>query len=213
VNVSAEVWARLIATGAPRFFDPGAVLLRQGDAATHVLILVSGRVKALRTAPDGSVLVLAVRGPGEIIGDITVLGGGTRSATVIAVDRCETRIVPADRFILLVRSLRLEVQIFGRAMARILEGDAWRAELASLPAAPRLARTLLRLAVPSPGGPPDVNLDQAELGQAAGLARSTVAAELARLRAQRIVKTSRRRVVIIDATRLQAIAQSDASNV
>jgi len=51
-------------------------------------------VKALRIEADGSVLVLAVRGSGEIIGDITVLGDSTRNATVIAVDRCETRIVP-----------------------------------------------------------------------------------------------------------------------
>jgi CRP-like cAMP-binding protein len=180
----------------------------QGDVAAHVVVLVSGRVKALRIAADGSVLVLAVRGPGEILGDITVLGGGARSATVIAVDRCETRIIAAERFILLVRSLRLESQLFGRAMSRILEGDAWRAELAALPAAPRIARTLLRLAVSNPDGPPDVNLDQTELGQAAGLARSTVAAELARLRERGIVTTTRRRIVITDLGRLRSLAES-----
>ena len=208
MSVSAEAWARLLASGSPHFFEPGTVLLYQGDVAAHVVVLVSGRVKALRIAADGSVLVLAVRGPGEILGDITVLGGGARSATVIAVDRCETRIIAAERFILLVRSLRLESQLFGRAMSRILEGDAWRAELAALPAAPRIARTLLRLAVSNPDGPPDVNLDQTELGQAAGLARSTVAAELARLRERGIVTTTRRRIVITDLGRLRSLAES-----
>lgn len=154
MSISAEAWARLLSAGGTHFYESGAVLLRQGDPATHVLALVDGRVRAFRTAHDGCVLVLAVRGPGEILGDIAVLGGDSRSATVIAVDRCETRIVPADRFLLLVRSLGLETQLFRHAMARILEGEAWRAELASLPAGPRLVRTLLRLTVPGPGGRP-----------------------------------------------------------
>ena len=182
MNVSAEAWTRLLSAGAARFYEPGAILLRQGERASHVLVLVAGHVKAIRTSSDGSVLVLGVRGPGEILGDLAVLGGGRRSATVTAVDRCETRIIPADRFLLLVRSLGLETELLQHMMSRIREGEAWRAELALLAAGPRLARTLIRLAVPGPDGAADVSLDQTELGQAAGLSRSTVAAELARLR-------------------------------
>lgn len=213
MSISAEAWARLLSAGGPHFYEPGAVLLRQGEPATHVLALIAGHVKALRTSHDGNVLVLAVRGPGEILGDISVLGGDSRSATVIAVDRCETRILPADRFLLLVRSLGLETQLFRHAMARIREGEAWRAELAALPAGPRLARTLLRLAVPGPDEPAEVGLDQTELGQAAGLSRSTVAAELARLREQGVIATTRRRIIITDLPSLQALAKFSYGNV
>jgi len=213
VSISTEAWTRLLSSGACHFYEPGAVLLRQGAPATHVLALVTGRVKALRTSRDGSVLVLAMRGPGEILGDISVLGGDSRSATVIATDRCETRIIAADRFLVLVRSLGLETQLFRHAMARIREGEEWRAELATLPAAPRLARTLLRLALPDSVGSADVGLDQIELGQAAGLSRSTVAAELAQLRALGIIATTRGRTVITDLARLQALATPDRGNV
>ncbi len=75
------------------------MLLRQGEPATHVLALVAGRVKIARTSRDGDVLILAIRGPGEILGDISVFGGKDRSASVIAVDRCETRIIPSERFL------------------------------------------------------------------------------------------------------------------
>jgi CRP/FNR family cyclic AMP-dependent transcriptional regulator len=167
VSVSAEAWARLGSAGRVRRHDPGVVLLRQGDPATHVLALVAGRVKVLRTSSDGNVLVLAVRGPGEILGDISVLGGEDRSATVITVDQCETR----------------------------------------------LMRTLLRLATPGPAMPVDVGLDQTELGQAAGLSRSTVAVELARLRDQGVIATARRRIVITDLSRLRALAESGHGNV
>jgi CRP-like cAMP-binding protein len=93
-------------------------------------------------------------------------------------------------------------------MARIREGEEWRAELATLAAGPRLARTLMRLAAPGPDGSADVGLDQAELGQAAGLSRSTVAAELARLREQGVVVTVRRRVIIANLSRLQSLIES-----
>ena len=89
----------------------------------------------------------------------------------------------------------------------------WRAEIAALPAGPRLVRTLLRLAAPGPAAPIDVGLDQTELGQAAGLARSTIAVELARLRAQGIVATSRRRITITDIARLRTLAESGHGNV
>jgi len=213
VNVSAEAWARLLSAGAARFYEPEAILLRQGERASHVLVLVAGHVKAIRTSSDGSLLVLGVRGPGEILGDLAVLGGDRRSATVTAVDRCETRIIPADRFLLLVRSLGLETQLLQHMMTRIREGEAWRAELALLAAGPRLARTLIRLAVPGPDGAADVSLDQTELGQAAGLSRSTVAAELALLREQGIVATTRRRIIITDLHRLQTLTESTGGNV
>jgi CRP/FNR family transcriptional regulator, cyclic AMP receptor protein len=54
--------------------------------------------------------------------------------------------------------------------------------------------------------PVDVGLDQTEVGQAAGLSRSTVAVELARLRQQGVIATGRRRIVITDMARLRALA-------
>jgi CRP/FNR family cyclic AMP-dependent transcriptional regulator len=208
-----EVWARLLSAGAPRFYEQGAVLLRQGEPASYILPLVAGRVRVTRVSRDGSVLVLGVRGPGEILGDIAVLGGDDRSATVTATCRCETRLIPADRFLLMVRSLGMERQLFRHVMVRSREGDEWRADLAARPAGPRLARTLIRLAISGPDGSADVDLDQAELGQAAGLSRSTVAAELARLREQGVVATARRRIVITDLPRLRILAEFSQGNV
>lgn len=208
VDLSSEAWARLTEAGGHISYEPGQTILRQGESPTHVLALISGRVKALRTSHDGSVLILGVRGPGEILGEMGVLGGSGRSATVIAVDQCEVRTIPAERFLLLVRSLRLEAQLLRRAMARIREGEEWRAECAVLPARPRIARILLRLAIPGPDGQADVVLDQTELGLAAGLSRSTVAMELALLRKQGVIATSRRRIIITDRARLEAMGKS-----
>jgi CRP-like cAMP-binding protein len=61
--------------------------------------------------------------------------------------------------------------------------------------------------------PPDVALSQSELGQAAGLARSTVAAELARLRELGAIDTGRGHILVTDLGRLRAAAGEIDRNV
>jgi len=54
--------------------------VRQGDPGTHVLLPTAGIVKVTRFEPNGEELLLALRGPGEAIGEIAVLDGTERSA-------------------------------------------------------------------------------------------------------------------------------------
>ncbi|GAA4236131.1 Crp/Fnr family transcriptional regulator [Actinomadura meridiana] len=208
-----RTWESLVAAGDERSYRAGAVLLHQGDPPSHVLLLLEGRVKALLTLPDGERLLLAVRGPGELLGEIAVLGGDDRSATVIAVDPCVTRVLTADRFRTLVRTSGAEQVLLRRAMRRLREVEAWRAETAALPAGRRVVRALLRLAMPGRDGRPGVGLGQSEIGQAVGLSRGVVAAELARLREQGVIATGRGGVVITDLPRLRALAASGRGSV
>ncbi|MEW2357514.1 Crp/Fnr family transcriptional regulator [Spirillospora sp. NPDC029432] len=213
MDVSAEMWDQLHGAGNEHRFGRGQVVLRQGEPATHVLLLVSGRVKASLTLPDGEILLLAVRGPGELLGGMAVLGGDDRSATVTTIEPCVMRALSAERFRALVRTADLETELLRRAMRRIREGEVWRAETASLPASSRVVRALVRLAAPGTDDPVDVGLGQVEVGQAVGLSRSVVAAELAKLREQGIVRTTRRRILITDPARLRALAASGHGNV
>jgi CRP/FNR family transcriptional regulator, cyclic AMP receptor protein len=209
MDVPSELRGLLVEEGTERCFRVDEIVLRQGDPPSHVLLLISGRVKVLLTMPDGAVLLLAVRGSGELLGEIAVLGGEGRSATVVAIEPCVMRMMNADRFRVLLRSSGFEADLLRRAMRRIREGEAWRAETAALPAGPRVVRALVRLAVPRAGGTPvEVGLDQTEIGQAVGLSRSMVAAELKKLRDLGMVSTGRRRVVITDPARLRDLAES-----
>lgn len=210
--VSAQVWEHLLNAGGARTFRPGTPLLRQGEAATHVLALVSGRVKIVLTSADGNTLILGIRGPREILGDMAVLGHAERSATVIAIDPCETRRIEASRFLRLVETYRLEADLLSHAMTRIREGEQWRAELAQLPAGPRLARTLVHLVAADSWTPADVGLSQTEVGQAAGLSRAMVAAELRHLRELGVIETGRRRITIIDMPALRDTARLEPSD-
>jgi CRP/FNR family cyclic AMP-dependent transcriptional regulator len=206
MHVSPSMWARLVETGTRVRFGTGEVVLRQGDPSSHVALLVTGAVKVLLYLPEGRSLLLAVRGPGEVLGVMGVVSGAPRSATVIAAGPCLTRVLSAQRFLAFMRAAGEEPMLLRRAMLRIREGEEWRAETATLPARPKVARALLRLAVPTGKSRCEVPLSQAEIGAAVGMSRGAVALELAGLREAGLVETTLRRVVILDPAGLRDLA-------
>jgi CRP/FNR family transcriptional regulator, cyclic AMP receptor protein len=83
-----EAWQALLANGMVRRFGKGEILMRQGEPGSHVFVLARGRVKVARVDTEGNELLLALRGVGDIVGELAVLGGGARSATVTALVPC-----------------------------------------------------------------------------------------------------------------------------
>jgi CRP/FNR family transcriptional regulator, cyclic AMP receptor protein len=210
--VSPQIWASLIEAGTPHTFEPGEILLFEGDTADRVIVLLAGRVKVSRLEPDGRSLVLAVRGSGELLGEMGLLGRSDRSATVTAVDECRTQVISSTRFLPLVDELGLADQLLRHAFQRLTQTERFYAQLAGAPAGARVARGLLWLARPAPAsnrlnGRLDIGLDQREFGQAVRLSRASVAAELGRLRAEGIVITRRGRIVLEDLERLRELAE------
>jgi predicted acylesterase/phospholipase RssA len=67
----------------------GQVLFRQGDPSTSLFIVVSGRLRAVTEKPDGSLRVLNEVAAGESIGEMGLITGAPRSATILALrDTC-----------------------------------------------------------------------------------------------------------------------------
>lgn len=207
--LAQETWRALLAAGAVRRFSTGEVLMRQGDPGTYVLALTAGNVKVSRVESQGDELLLAVRGPGEIIGEIAVLDGTVRSATVTSLGPCITYVLPAARFLRIIREFHAETVLLRHIIARYREGEEVRTELAELPARQRIARVLLRLAGAVEGMHPALELSQEELAHAAGLSRSAVATELAGLRRLGLVATGRRRLVICNPAGLRSAAGTE----
>ena len=197
----APAWHALLVRGSPRRYTRGEALLRQGEPGRFVLALTSGLAKVTRLDADGHEVVLAVRGRGEIVGEITYLDNRVRLATVTATTACLAYIVPDGSFRQIIADFDLNDLVFRHVSGRLRESEEIRSELASLPPRRRIARMLLRL---SPDG--YCGLSQADFAKAVGLSRSAVAGELAWFRERRMVVTGRQRVTITDCSRLVAFA-------
>ncbi len=78
--------------------DLGDVLWRQGTPCKGLCVLLAGQVQVCRRLPGDRELELARLGPGEVMGEIPLLGRGAHSATVRAVERCSLWFLSRDEF-------------------------------------------------------------------------------------------------------------------
>ena len=69
----------------PLTAEPGKVLMTQGEVASSFILISAGSVRVTHTAPDGELVVHNI-GPGLIVGEIALLRGGTRNATVLVTE-------------------------------------------------------------------------------------------------------------------------------
>ena len=63
----------------------GEVLFHEGDSGDRAYIVLDGKVKLGRTSSDGRENLLAILGPGQMFGELSLFDPGPRSATVTAV--------------------------------------------------------------------------------------------------------------------------------
>ena len=87
----------LSALGRDIAFAPHATMCVEGDRATHLFIIVDGWVKIFSVTENGHEMVLALRGYGDIVGEISGETAGYRTATIQAIDAVRALIVGYDR--------------------------------------------------------------------------------------------------------------------
>jgi CRP/FNR family cyclic AMP-dependent transcriptional regulator len=203
----------LRAIGAWRSFEPSSVILVKDDASDHVLILWSGYAKVhLRVGGDRDV-VLAVRGPGDIVGEMVSISGGRRSAMVTAIGDVMALGISAERFTnFLDRSPHASSVLRRVLVERLREGDRYRFAAGTLSVERRLARLLLEFArrygTPTGDGGTKVALalTQKDLAAFVGGSQRTIARAMERWREREIVVTGRRWVIVKQTPALRRIA-------
>jgi CRP-like cAMP-binding protein len=180
----------------------------EGEPTTHVFILVTGWVKVLAVTSDGRELMLALRGQGDIIGEIAGLTTGHRNATVRAVDTVRALIVRYDRFGAFLDSHPRADRAYRQVMTlRWNDAATTLRSRALTTGAQRVALLLLELTERygsvANGTMP---LSQEELANLAGTSRATVTRAFARWKKRGLIRTAPRRITVLDLKGLQKVA-------
>ena len=81
-----------------RDFAADETLVRQGNPGVGLFIIVSGKVKVVKTNEQGERLDIATHGGGEVIGEMSVLDGANRTADVIAVEQTKCLVLSSWDF-------------------------------------------------------------------------------------------------------------------
>ncbi len=91
MSVPLDGVSALAERGARKAFPAGSVLIHQGDIGNTMYVILAGTVRVQREHVSlAGPIVLADLTPGQVVGEMGVLDGDPRSATVIAVDDVET---------------------------------------------------------------------------------------------------------------------------
>jgi CRP-like cAMP-binding protein len=111
--------------GEPGTYAPGSVIFEQGGTADCVLVVRSGRVRVTARHGGGDEVVLAERGPGELLGDLAAIDGQSRSASVTALEEVRGLVVPLHAFrVFLMDHPRAAISLLELMSRRLREAEA-----------------------------------------------------------------------------------------
>ena len=176
-DVPPEDVRELLTIARRRTFSRDEVVFHRGDPADSLQLIVKGRFAVRITTPLGDTALIAVHGPGDAFGELSLVSeAAVRSATVSALEAGETRSVYRDDFARLQRRypavnsilVHLLAEQLRRANERIVEAHYVDADT-------RVRRRLLDLSrVYGHEGAATVPLTQEALAEMAGTSRATV---------------------------------------
>jgi CRP/FNR family transcriptional regulator len=201
--------SRIASVAVPRSFPEGVRVFHEGDKSDACYVVKSGTFRVTREHPDGRAITLATLETGDIVGELAMLDGEVRSASVETLGgEGELLALPAtDMLSLLERNPEITVKIAG-ALTRRLRAANERISRQSFQTVPsRVAGVLLQLASEeadeSSGHEVTIRMNQADLAQLAGTSRESVSRFLADLDRAGVVRAGRGRVTIIDSAKLR----------
>ena len=186
----SEAVDTLLGMGTKLQLGRGHVLMREGDDSTHVIVLRQGFVKVTAGLENGREALISIRAGGDVVGELSALDGGPRSATVTTCGPARVNRIAAAEFRAFLRQNPDAALAVSRRMADELRfATRRRADFTGCQVGTRLARVLVELADTYGRASCDgirfaVTLTQQELGAMAGAAEDSVHRELRRLAAR-----------------------------
>jgi len=187
----------------------GHPILHAGAAGDDVIVVLEGRVKLVAYGADQREVVLGMRGPGELIGEMAALGGQRRTATAIAVDDVDVGSLHAHELrAFLADHPDVALVVIRMLVRRLTEADRDRIDLATQDSVGRVAKRLLELAAGhgsavEQGTRIELSLTQDELASWTGATRETVSRALRLMRRLGWIATNHRSITVVDTEALR----------
>lgn len=214
-SLSAEHLSDLAEHGRETSFKKGESVFLRDDPGDHVVIVTEGLIEISLTSAAGRKSVLAHIGPGELIGEISVLDEAPRSADAVALKPCNAVLVPRAAFLaFLSETPPAMVQMLEALCARIRNASDMFETQSLTSASTRLARCIVLLSRKwgnENNGITTIGqrFSQSELGALAGLARENVNRYIRQWTDQGVIRFERGTIEILKMNAL--IAESEAA--
>lgn len=201
-NLSTNQLASIGAHSAIRAYDRGAVILREGEVADSVYVVIAGQVKVYMEDKADSTreVILKTLHAGDFFGELPLFDPAPRNASVAALEPCQMQVLSYRAF---ERAIRQSPDIAHHVMTtlagRLRHANQKIGRLALMGISGRVSRTLMELAIMSNGrrvvGEP---FTQKDLASMIGASREMVNRTLHDLEQEGFISVGRRSITILD---------------
>lgn len=196
----------------PRRFEHGEVIVRQGQPLACVHLVASGAVRLAAVTSSGREVVVALLGPGDLFGEIALLGGGPSPVEARAAGAASVVALPVGSLRAVIERTPDTAEELLRMIAARLHRTAGALEEALAHDVPARVSLRLRALARSHGAsgaegvrlPP--RLTQEELARMVGASRESVNRSLTTLAAKGLLRVRDRRYVLPDPEALAVVA-------
>lgn len=211
-SLPAEDLELLSAHKTEQTYKKGEIIFREGSYPGGIYYINSGKIKKYKTDKDGREQIIYVANTGELIGYHAILAEEHYPDSAAALDESVVSFIPREDFILtLQHSPALNTRLLktlSHEFAVLINGLAL---FTQKTVRERLALQLVVLREKyktnfKAGTPVEINMSRDDLANLVGTARENVVRTLTELKEEGIVETSGRKIIILDVTRLIAIA-------
>lgn len=188
----------------------GQTLLLQGDPGDALIILLEGFARVTMVASNGREITLDYADPGDVLGEIAVLDGLERTASVVALDDGRyLRLTRAAFEATIERHTGMAWRMMRELARRLRQTNATVESDRAYASGPRLARFLQRLTLSDgQGGRLRLDLSQGELGSFAGMSRENINRQLSAWADAGVIALEHGQIRILDSHCLAEIAES-----
>src|SRR5690349_15795469 len=208
-NLPQESLVHLASTARRRSYRRGEVIFHQGDPGDSLHFLTDGRVKVVLDAETGEEAVIAILGPGDSFGELALIDGEPRSATVETLEAVQTVSLSRNDFMAVILANPPAAEQMLIALATMVRrADESMADLVFLDLEGRLVKKLLELADAhgrDVDGAIEIELPmtQEDLAAMIGATRASVNKLLGWYEEQGAIQRRGRRIAIFDQARLR----------
>ena len=182
-------------------YERGDVILKQGDAADSLFVIVSGQVKVF-IADDSREVILSTLSSGELFGELPMFDQEPRSASASAVGICHLKKLPYESFRkVLDQSPSIARKVMQAMAVRLRHADRQIGTLSLMDISSRVSRTLMELAIMSNGRRiVGDSLTQKDIAGMVGASREMVNRTLRDLTEKGHIAVQRRSITILSDT-------------
>jgi len=208
-NLTTQERSTICSAMIPREFSANQMIVFEEDREGQTFfIIVSGRVHVTIYSPEGKQTILATLKRGDFFGEMALLDGEPRSASVVAAERCTLLTLYRKTFINLLRQYpKLATQMLVEMSRRLRRANRQINTLSMMSVYGRVADIILQLAKDSGEKVGSITVIQNRpthqiIADMAGTSRETVSRILSQLQKKRYIAIDRKKMVILDEEKL-----------